>query len=142
MYVAKLKQYLDTLRESKDINFPPLRLGNLEAKRDWGYAPDYCNAMYQMLQQDEPGDYMISTQETHSIKDFLDMAFGYIGISDWKPYVVVDPKFYRPIDVEYLLGDSGKIRSKLGWKPTISFNDMVFKMVKYDLDRLCNFKEQ
>ena len=134
MYVAKLKQFFD--EHPKAFQFPPLRLGNLEAKRDWGYAPDYCRAMYQMLQQDEPNNYIVSTQETHSIKDFLDMAFGYLGITDWKPYVVIDPAYYRPIDVEYLLGDSSMIRRQLGWKPTISFNDMVFRMVQHDMDLL------
>ena len=93
-----------------------LRLGNLDAKRDWGYAKDYVEAMWRMLQQEEPGDYVIATGETHSVREFCEEAFGCVGL-DWKDFVKVDPKYFRPAEVDLLLGDSGKAQRELGWKP-------------------------
>ena len=113
-----------------------IMLGNLEAKRDWGYAPDYCEAMWLMLQQDTPDDYVISTGETHSIREFLDAAFKHIGIDDWSNYVGQDPRFMRPAEVDVLRGDSSKALSDLGWKPKTSFEELVIKMVKNDIRRL------
>jgi GDPmannose 4,6-dehydratase len=112
--------------------FPKLRLGNLDAYRDWGYAGDYVTAMYLMLQQDKPDDYVVCTGETHTIREFLDEAFSFIGISDWSEYVVIDPQFYRPAEVDYLRGDSSKIR-RLGWKPETSFKELVRMMVEHDI---------
>ena len=110
-----------------------IMLGNLEAKRDWGYAPDYCEAMWLMLQQDTPDDYVISTGETHSIREFLDAAFKHIGIDDWSNYVGQDPRFMRPAEVDVLRGDSTKAQTELGWKPKTSFEDLVGKMVSNDI---------
>lgn len=115
------------------IFFPKLRLGNLDAKRDWGYAEDYTEAFIKMLQQDKPGDYVIATGETHSVKEFLDVAFAEIGIEKWDDFVVVDPKFYRPEDVHYLLGDASKARRELGWKPRVGFTELVQMMVQHDI---------
>ena len=111
-------------------------LGNLDAKRDWGYAPDYCEAMWLMLQQDTSEDYVISTGETHSIREFLDYAFQHIGITDWAGYVGQDPRFMRPAEVDVLRGDSTKAHNELGWKPKTSFEELVSKMVKSDINRL------
>ena len=111
-------------------------LGNLDAKRDWGYAPDYCEAMWLMLQQDTSEDYVISTGETHSIREFLDYAFQHIGITDWAGYVGQDPRFMRPAEVDVLRGDSTKAHNELGWKPKTSFEELVSKMVKGDINRL------
>jgi GDPmannose 4,6-dehydratase len=112
-----------------------LRLGNLEAKRDWGFAGDYVKAMWLMLQQAEPDDYVVGTGETHSVKEFVQIAFDHVGL-DWKPCVVVDPAFYRPAEVDLLLADSRKAREKLGWSPTTKFEDLVVEMVDADLKRL------
>lgn len=112
-----------------------LRLGNLEAKRDWGHAKDYVRAMHLMLQQETPDDYVICTEETRSVKDFLDVAFGHINIVDWNNYVVIDPAFYRPAEVDFLLGDCTKAREKLNWQREYSFHDLVKEMVTYDIDR-------
>ena len=108
----------------------------MDAKRDWGYAPDYVEAMWMMMQQDEPNDYVIATGKTQSIEQFLDVAFAEIGIKDWKPYVKQDPRFMRPAEVDMLVGDSSKVLKELGWKPKTSFNDMVSKMVKNDIELL------
>jgi GDPmannose 4,6-dehydratase len=113
--------------------FPKLRLGNLDAKRDWGHAKDYVCGMWTMLQQDNPDDYVLSTGETHSIREFLDVAFTEIGISDWGNYIVIDPAFIRPSEVPFLLGNSDKARNVLGWKPEISFTELVKEMVTSDL---------
>ena len=106
-------------------SFPKLRLGNLEAFRDWGYAGDYCEAMWLMLQQDCPDDYVICTGETHTIREFLDVAFKEVGVSDWSNYVVQDPEFYRPAEVDYLRGDCSKANNKLGWTPKHSFEEGI-----------------
>jgi len=113
--------------------FNKLRLGNLDAYRDWGFAGDYCEAMYLMLQQDKPDDYVICTGETHTIREFLDVSFNHVGIPDWESYVVIDPKFYRPAEVDYLRGDNSKALQKLGWVPKHSFNDLVKLMVEHDV---------
>lgn len=109
-----------------------LKLGNLEARRDWGFAGDYVKAMWLMLQQDEPDDYVIATNETHSVKEFAELAFNYADL-DWKEHVVVDEKFYRPADIHVLKGDYGKGKRKLGWEPTIRFDELVKVMVEADL---------
>lgn len=111
-----------------------LRLGNLESRRDWGYAGDYVQAMWMMLQQDEPGDYVIATGETHSVRELVEIAFSHAGL-DWQKYVVVDPRLYRPAEVDLLQGDYSKARSKLGWEPRVSFPELVRMMVDADLAR-------
>ena len=111
-------------------------LGNLDSYRDWGYSPDYCEAMWLMLQQDTPDDYVIATGETHSIREFLDVAFKHIGITEWDKYVGQDPRFMRPAEVDVLRGDSSKALSELGWKPKTSFRQLVEKMDKNDIKRL------
>jgi GDPmannose 4,6-dehydratase len=112
-----------------------LRLGNLQAKRDWGYAGDYVRAMWAMLQQDEPDDYVIGTGQTHSVEDFVRVSFEHVGL-DWKRYVVNDPQFYRPAEVDLLLGNPAKARQKLGWEPEVSFEQLVHLMVDSDLAQL------
>ena len=115
--------------------FPKLRLGNLDACRDWGHAEDYVRAMWMMLQQDEPDDYVIATGETYSVRQFLDATFARIGIEDWGDYVIIDPEFYRPAEVDYLLGRPDKAASKLGWTPNISFKQLAERMVDYDVKK-------
>ena len=112
-----------------------LRLGNLDARRDWGYAGDYVKAMWLMLQQPEPGDYVVGTGETHSVRELCEVAFGYLGL-DWRKYVVQDPAFFRPADVDLLVADPTKARTKLGWKPTVSFEELIKMMVDADLQLL------
>jgi len=114
-----------------------LRLGNLEAKRDWGYAGDYVKAMWLMLQQEEPRDYVIATGKAYSVRDLCELAFSHVGL-DYKDYVVEDPRFYRPAEVNQLLGDSKKARLELGWEPKCSFEEMIAMMVDADLERLQN----
>jgi GDPmannose 4,6-dehydratase len=108
-------------------------MGNIDAKRDWGFAGDYVEAMWRMLQQDEADDYVISTNETHSIRELLDLAFAEVGIDDWSRYVRQAPEFMRPAEVDLLIGDSTKAREKLGWTPTVSFPELVSMMVQSDL---------
>jgi GDPmannose 4,6-dehydratase len=110
-----------------------LVLGNIDAKRDWGYAGDYVKAMWMMLQQDEPDDYVIATGETHSVEEFLTLAFERVGLGDWRPYVRQDPKFFRPAEVDLLIGDPSKAREQLGWQPEVSFDELVSMMVEHDL---------
>ncbi len=110
-----------------------ISLGNLESQRDWGYAGDFVEAMWLMLQQDQPDDYVIATGETHTIGEFLDLAFRCAGIDDWTPYVEQDPRFMRPAEVDLLLGDPTKARTKLGWTPRVSFEDLVARMYAHDL---------
>ncbi len=110
-----------------------LTLGNLDAKRDWGFAGDYVDAMWRMLQQPVADDYVISTGKTHSIRDLLDVAFAAVGIDDWTPYVRQDPRFMRPAEVDLLIGDPKKARDVLGWTPTVSFKTLVQMMVGNDL---------
>ena len=116
------------------MQFPKLRLGNLDARSDWGHAEDYVAAMHSMLQKDLPEDYVIATGKTYSIRDFLDEAFSHIDIWEWDNYVVVDPKFYRPAEVEYLQGLPSKAQAELDWTPKIKFQELVQIMVSHDIN--------
>ncbi|NCD22113.1 MAG: GDP-mannose 4,6-dehydratase [Spartobacteria bacterium] len=111
-----------------------LRMGNLDAKRDWGFAGDYVRAMWMMLQQDRADDYVVATGETHSVRKFLEIAFAHVGLN-YEDYVVIDPEFIRPAEVELLLGNPAKAQAQLGWKPAVSFEQLVTMMVDADLDR-------
>lgn len=122
MSAAKIKLGLDS----------EIRLGNIEAKRDWGHARDYIHAMWLMLQQDEPNDYVIATGECHSVREFLEVAFEHIGL-DYRDYLIVDKNLYRPSEVNVLQGDSTKAHRKLGWRPTVTFNELVREMVDNDI---------
>ncbi len=122
--VARIK--LGTLKE--------LRMGNLDAKRDWGFAGDYVRAMWMMLQQAQADDYVVATGRTHSVRDFLQIAFSHVGLN-YEDYVVIDPEFIRPAEVELLLGNPAKAQAKLGWKPQVSFEQLVTMMVDADMDR-------
>ncbi len=110
-----------------------LYLGNLDAKRDWGYAKDYVKAMWLMLQQDQPDDYVVATNETHAISEFLDLAFAHVNL-DWHDYVEFDPRYLRPAEVDLLIGDATKAREKLGWEPSVTFEQLVHLMVESDLE--------
>jgi GDPmannose 4,6-dehydratase len=112
-----------------------LRLGNLDAKRDWGYAADYVRAMRLMLQQDEPGDYVVATGEAHSVREFCEIAFHHVGL-DWQDHVVIDQRFFRPAEVDLLVGDSTRAREVLGWKPDVTFPELVALMVDADMQAL------
>jgi GDPmannose 4,6-dehydratase len=112
-----------------------LRLGNLEARRDWGFAGDYVEAMWLMLQRDKPQDYVIGTGETHSVRELVELAFSHAGL-DYRKYVVSDPKYYRPAEVDLLLADPAKARRELGWQPKVSFAELVAMMVDADLERV------
>jgi len=114
-----------------------LRLGNLDARRDWGFAGDYVQAMWLMLQQEKPDDYVVATGETHSVEEFLQEAFGSVNL-DWHDYVVQDPRFMRPAEVDLLVGDPSKAGRKLGWEPTVTFPELVKMMVKADLELISN----
>lgn len=137
-YVAELAHHRNS-KYSLDPdyleNFPKLHLGNLDATRDWGHAKDYVRAMWLMLQQEKPDDYVVATGKAYSIREFLDLAFGSIGIQDWEKFVEVDQKFYRPCEVPYLCGKSDKVFQKLGWEPNISFSDLVCDMVTSDYNK-------
>jgi GDPmannose 4,6-dehydratase len=117
-----------------------LYLGNLDAKRDWGYAKEYVEAMWLMLQQETPDDYVIATGETHSIREFLDLAFGHVQL-DWKKYVEIDPRYYRPAEVDLLVGDYSKAKKKLGWTPKVKFPELVKLMVEADMEFLKDHRE-
>ncbi len=121
--VANIKQGLEN----------KLYLGNLDAKRDWGYAGDYIEGMWMMLQQPEPDDYVLATGETHSVREFVELAFEYAGL-DWKKHVEIDPRYFRPAEVDLLLGDATRARTKLGWKPKVSFTELVRMMVDADIE--------
>ena len=110
-----------------------ITMGNIDSSRDWGYAGDYVEAMWMMLQQDEPDDYVIATGETHTIRELLDTSFKLAGINDWAPYVKQDQRFYRPAEVDLLIGDASKAHHKLGWKPRVSFPELVRMMYEHDL---------
>ena len=112
-----------------------LRLGNLDSRRDWGYAGDYVKAMWLMLQQDEPDDYVIATNETHSVKEFVQLAFSHVDL-DWKDYVVLDENLYRPSETHLLMGDYSKGNKELGWEPTVKFHELVKMMVESDLKKV------
>ncbi len=124
--VARIKLGL-----AKDI-----KLGNLDSQRDWGFAEDYVEAMWLMMQEKEADNYIISTGQTHSVRDFLDIAFKHIGINNWLEYVKIDPKFKRPAELNVLQGKSDKARKKLNWKPKVNFEDLVKMMLDADLKRL------
>jgi GDPmannose 4,6-dehydratase len=112
-----------------------LYLGNLDAKRDWGYAKDYVEAMWLMLQQEKPDDYVVATGETHAIREFLELAFSYVDLN-WEEYVEIDPRYFRPTEVELLLGDPTKAKEKLNWKPSVTFKELVYLMVDADMQAL------
>jgi GDPmannose 4,6-dehydratase len=115
-------------------SFSKLRLGNLYARRDWGHAKDYVRAMWLMLQQGEPDDYVVATGETHSVEEFLECAFKHAHLGHWSEYVYIDPEFFRPAEVDYLLGDPSKARTKLGWEPEIKFEELAELMTEADID--------
>ena len=115
-----------------------IALGNLDARRDWGYAPDYVEAMWKILQNDKPTDYVIATGQDYSVKDFLKIAFEVVGISDWNKHVVIDKRFYRPAEVDVLRGDYSKANKELGWKPKTSLEEMIKKMVHSDINKIEN----
>jgi GDPmannose 4,6-dehydratase len=121
--VARIKAGLDQT----------LSLGDLEPRRDWGYAPDYVRAMWLMLQQDEPGDYVVASGQTHSVRDLCEAAFGHVGL-DWRQHVVVDERFLRPAEVDVLVGDASKAKAELGWLPEVDFDGLVAMMVDADLE--------
>ena len=125
--VARIKQGLATT----------LSLGNLDAKRDWGFAGDYVNAMWLMLQQDRPDDYVIATGISHSVGQLVEVAFGHVGL-DWRKHVTLDPKLIRPAEVEHLIGDSAKARTQLGWKPSVDFSGLIRMMVDADVERVAS----
>jgi GDPmannose 4,6-dehydratase len=112
-----------------------LYLGNLDAKRDWGYAPDYVEAMWRILQAPEPGDFVIATGEQHSVREFCELAFSHVGL-DWRDYVEIDPRYFRPAEVDSLLGDASKARRELGWEPKVGFEELVRIMVDADVKML------
>jgi GDPmannose 4,6-dehydratase len=116
-----------------------LYLGNLEARRDWGYAPEYAEAMWLMLQQDAPDDFVIGTGESHSIREFVEKAFAFVGISNWEKHVGIDPRYYRPSEVDNLIADAAKAKSVLGWKPKVKFDALVKIMMEEEL-KACNAK--
>ena len=118
-----------------------ITLGNLESRRDWGYAPDYVEAMWLMLQQDDPDDYIVASGKVHTIREFLDIAFSYVGVENWSKYIKQDPKFMRPTEVDVLKGDISKAYLKLNWRPKSSFEEMVRNMVKNDIEILTRKKE-
>jgi GDPmannose 4,6-dehydratase len=112
-----------------------LRLGNLDSRRDWGFAGDYVDAMWRMLQQDQPTDYVIGSGQTHSVRELVELAFAHVGL-DYQQYVVSDPRYYRPAEVDLLLADPSKARAELGWAPKVAFSELVAMMVDADLERL------
>lgn len=111
-----------------------LAVGNMDVSRDWGFAGDYVQAMWLMLQQDQPDDYVIGTNESHTVEELLQIAFSRVGIDDWRPYVVQDPRFFRPADISILQGDASKARDKLGWKPQVDFRQLIEMMVDADME--------
>lgn len=113
-----------------------LLMGNIHAKRDWGYAPDYVLAMWLMLQQEKPDDYVIATGEVHTVKEFLEACFSYVGVLKWKHYIEIDPRLFRPAEVELLVGDARKAQRKLGWKPKVKFHDLVKIMMDAELEQV------
>jgi GDPmannose 4,6-dehydratase len=130
-WVAKFKHWLD--KGGDDEVFPKLRLGNLDAARDWGYAPDYVEAMWMMMQEEKPDDFVIATGISRTVRDFLRIAFSYIDIEDWEKYVVIDPKFYRDAEVKFLHGDASKAKEELGWSPKTPLSEMVKRMIEADI---------
>ena len=129
------RKVTNTVARIKRGQAKELRLGNLEARRDWGFAGDYVDAMWRMLQRDEPRDYVIGSGETHSVRELCEVAFGHVGL-DWQRYVKVDPQFVRPAEVDVLLADAGQARRDLGWAPKVTFEKLVTMMVDADLERV------
>ncbi len=129
------RKVTDGVAKIKKGKAKELRLGNLDARRDWGFAGDYVEAMYLMLQQSEPDDYVVATGEAHTVERLVEVAFSHVGLN-WKDYVKIDPAFIRPAEVDLLIGDSAKARQKLGWKPKVSFEKMIQMMVDADLERV------
>jgi GDPmannose 4,6-dehydratase len=129
------RKVTDTVARIKLGLADELKMGNLEAKRDWGYARDYVEAMWLMLQQPEPDDYVIASGETHSVRDLVQVAFDHVGL-DWEQYVAIDPRFVRPAEVDLLIGDASKAARVLNWKPKVSFEELIRMMVEHDLERL------
>lgn len=117
-----------------------IKFGNLDSKRDWGYAKDYVEMMWLMLQQDTPDDFVIATGETYSIKDFLTMAFEHVGIKDWQKYIETDERFKRPSDLRYLRGNSSKAKEKLGWEPKTKLKELIKIMVEADLELVSKYE--
>jgi GDPmannose 4,6-dehydratase len=113
-----------------------LYLGNLDAKRDWGYAPDYCEGMISILNHNEPNDFVLASGEAHSVREFCEESFNHAGLGDYQQYVKIDPKFYRPCEIDVLVGDYSKARDTLGWEPKTTFKELVHKMVDYDISLL------
>jgi GDPmannose 4,6-dehydratase len=130
------RKITDAVARIKLGKMDKLGLGNLDSKRDWGFAGDFVQAMWLMLQQDEPDNYIVSTGETHSIRDFLDVAFSHVGIDNWEPYIYIDPAYKRPAELFTLKGKSDKAAKKLGWKPKVDFEQLVRMMVDADLERV------
>jgi GDPmannose 4,6-dehydratase len=130
----KITSYIGKVVNKVIDSSEKLKLGNLDASRDWGHAKDYVYGMYLMLQQDVADDYVLSTGQTYTVRDFLNASFGLVDL-DWINYVEIDPELYRPCEVNYLKGDSSKARKALGWTPTVSFNDLVKDMVTYDIEK-------
>jgi len=129
------RKVTDAVARIKRGKLTEVRLGNLEARRDWGFAGDYVDAMWRMLQRDEPRDYVIGSGETHSVRELCEVAFGHVGL-DWQKYVKVDPRFVRPAEVDVLLADAAEARRDLGWAPQVSFERLVKMMVDADLERV------
>jgi len=129
------RKITDAVARIKHGQQDQLALGNLDARRDWGHAADYVDAMWRMLQTETAKDYVICTGETHSVREFCEIAFSAVDL-DWEQYVVVDPKFYRPAEVDLLIGDATAAATDLGWTPTISFEDLVHEMVEADMKRM------
>ncbi len=142
-YVAMIENWMDTHDglgfPRKYLDIPPLFLGNIEAKRDWSHAEDMVRGMWLMMQHSIPDDYVLGSGETHTVKEFLQLAFGSVGI-DYKDYVVIDPKFYRPVDVNLLHADPSKAVNILGWKPIVGFGELVNRMVEHDYEILVDKK--
>jgi len=136
-YVAMLQNWMDTHDGTpiKDVDVRPLALGNIEAKRDWSHAEDMIRGMWLMMQQETPDDYVLGSGETHTVREFLDIAFGSIGLN-YEDYVVIDPKFYRPADVNLLHADPSKAKEVLGWEPTVCFGELVDRMVQSDYQEI------
>ena len=131
----KITQWVGRFVQSgRDKNFPLLRLGNIDAVRDWSHAKDMVRGMWMMLQQDIPKEYVLCSGKGYSVREFLDLAFSFIDILDWSPYVVIDPQFYRPCEVEFLQGRYNLAKQELGWEPQISFEELVQEMVSYDIE--------
>jgi GDPmannose 4,6-dehydratase len=135
----KITKYIGQIA-TNNLHNKKLHLGNLEAKRDWGHAKDYIVAMYLMLQTSSPDDYVISTGQTYTVRNFLETAFSLVNL-DYNDYIYIDPEFYRPCEVNYLKGDSSKAKKQLNWEPCVSFNSLVKEMVYFDIENSKNEKK-